>query len=107
MRYYCSRDNFISKSSYHIGTDFSIQTGVRRNPAGLEAADRKLKQMKGDGMKNGKKPTLKQKQLISGCGLVPDNWLVVKDQPDTLEVISRASLKKVGKRPRTRRLLKQ
>lgn len=57
-------------------------------------------------MKNGKKPTMKQKQLISGCGLVPDNWLVVKDKPDVLEIVSRVALKKVGKKPRIRRLPK-
>ena len=30
-------------------------------------------------MKNGKKPTLAQKKFLQGKGLVPENWLIVKD----------------------------
>lgn len=58
-------------------------------------------------MKNGKKPTLRQKKEMRSHGLVPENWLVVKDTPDTLEVVSRVSLEKVGGRPRIRRLQKE
>ena len=32
-------------------------------------------------MKNGKKPTLAQKKFLQGKGLVPENWLIVKDTP--------------------------
>lgn len=35
-------------------------------------------------------------------GLIPENWLVVKNLPDTLEVVSRTALKKVGQKPRTK-----
>ena len=47
-------------------------------------------------MKNGKAPTREQKKIMKAHGLIPENWLVVKNLPDTLEVVSRAALKKVG-----------
>ena len=39
-------------------------------------------------MKNGKKPTLAQKKFLQGKGLVPENWLIVKDTPVELVVVS-------------------
>lgn len=57
-------------------------------------------------MKNGKAPTREQKQILKAHGLVPDNWLVVKNLPNTLEVVSRVSLKKVGGKPRVRTISK-
>lgn len=58
-------------------------------------------------MKNGKKPTLAQKKLIKSKGGAPENWLVVKDTSQYMEVVSRMELKKVGlKRIRTRKLYK-
>lgn len=56
-------------------------------------------------MKNGKRPTLRQKKEMKAHGLNPDNWLVVKDQTEVMEVVSRIALKKMGK-TRTRRLVK-
>lgn len=53
-------------------------------------------------MKNGKAPTREQKIIMRCHGLAPANWLVVKNLPFTLEVVSRISLKKVGGKPRTR-----
>ena len=53
-------------------------------------------------MKNGKAPTREQKKMMKAHGLVPENWLVVKNLPDSLEVVSRVSLKKVGGKPKTR-----
>ena len=44
-------------------------------------------------MKNGKKPTLAQKKFLQGKGLVPENWLIVKDTP----VERAALLKRTGK----------
>lgn len=44
-------------------------------------------------MKNGKAPTREQKKIMKAHGLVPENWLVVKNLPDSLEVVSRVSLK--------------
>ena len=38
-------------------------------------------------MKNGKRPTLAQKKLLKAHGLDPDAWLVVKDQPDHIEIV--------------------
>lgn len=58
-------------------------------------------------MKNGKAPTREQKIFMKAHGLVPENWLVVKNLPDVMEVVSRTSLKKVGGKPRIRRLQKE
>ena len=57
-------------------------------------------------MKNGKKPTLQQKLIMKSHGLQPDNWLVVKNTTEHLEVVSRMSLKKIGGKPKIRRLSK-
>lgn len=57
-------------------------------------------------MKNGKKPTLEQKKVMKAHGLVPENWLVVKNLTDSIVVVSRMSLKKVGGKPKTRTLSK-
>ena len=57
-------------------------------------------------MKNGKKPTLEQKKIMKAHGLVPENWLVVKNLSDYIEVVSRMSLKKVGRKPKKRILSK-
>jgi len=59
-------------------------------------------------MKNGKKPNRRQKIRIKASGLIPGNWLVVKDMPEYMEVISRIELKKIGaKRIHTRKLYKE
>lgn len=51
-------------------------------------------------MKNGKRPTLQQKKLMRSHGLTPENWLVVKNTQEFLEVVSRTSLKKIGGKPK-------
>ena len=39
-----------------------------------------------------------QKKFLQGKGLVPENWLIVKDTPVELVVVSRAALlKRTGK----------
>lgn len=58
-------------------------------------------------MKNGKAPTLEQKKVMKAHGLVPENWLVVKSLPDVLEVVSRASLKRIGGKPKIKRLQRE
>ena len=40
-------------------------------------------------MKNGKKPTVKQCNIIRSNGLNPDNWFVSKVFPDRLELVHR------------------
>lgn len=56
-------------------------------------------------MKNGKKPTLNQKKEMRSHGLLPENWLVVKDTGQFMEVVSRMELKKFGSgKKRTRKL---
>ncbi|MED4914341.1 translation machinery-associated protein 16 [Parageobacillus thermoglucosidasius] len=40
-------------------------------------------------MKNGKKPTKRQKEIIKQARLNPDNWLVVKNLPDELHIVHR------------------
>lgn len=57
-------------------------------------------------MKNGKAPTREQKQVMKAHGLDPQKWLVVKNLPDTMEVVSRVSLKKVGGKPKLRSISK-
>ncbi len=56
-------------------------------------------------MKNGKRPTLKQKTLMRSHGYDPEDWLVTKDMTGQLEIVNRASLKRLGK-PKFRRLSK-
>lgn len=57
-------------------------------------------------MKNGKKPTLKQKKLMRSHGYDPSKWLVTKDTTELLEIVSRASLKRIGK-PKVKRIHKE
>lgn len=56
-------------------------------------------------MKNGKKPSLRQKKVIRSHGLDPGKWLVVKDLGNQIEVVSRIALKKTGSKPKTRTLV--
>lgn len=58
-------------------------------------------------MKNGKNPTLAQRKIIKVHGLDPDKWLVVKNLPDKLEIVSRISLKKAAGKPRSRIIYKE
>lgn len=46
-------------------------------------------------MKNGKKPTKKQAIFIKMHGLNWENWLVVKDTPDRMELLHRHSDKTI------------
>lgn len=41
-------------------------------------------------MKNGKVPTLEQKKIMKAHGLNPDSWLVVKNLPGSLTIVSRS-----------------
>jgi len=58
-------------------------------------------------MKNGKVPTRNQKNILKAHGLLPDGWLVVKDLPDTMEVVNRVMLKKAYGKKRTRIISKE
>ena len=42
-------------------------------------------------MKNGKRPTVRQKKLMMWWRLNPDDWLVVKDTPDAMTLVHRLS----------------
>ena len=57
-------------------------------------------------MKKGKAPTREQKKIMEAAGLVPDDWLVVKNLPNRLVVINRASLLRAMGKPIVRRLAK-
>ena len=46
-------------------------------------------------MKNGKRPTKKQAIFIKMHGLNWENWLVVKDTPDRMELLHRHSDKTI------------
>ena len=42
-------------------------------------------------MKNGKRPTVRQRKLIQQWNLDPADWLVVKDTPEEMHLIHRFS----------------
>jgi hypothetical protein len=42
-------------------------------------------------MKNGKKPTVKQRRLMCAWGLNAENWLVERDTPAEMVVVHRHS----------------
>lgn len=42
-------------------------------------------------MKHGKKPTVAQRKFIQKMGLIAENWLVVKDTPEKMELVHRYS----------------
>ncbi|MNV42388.1 hypothetical protein D3C71_1340600 [compost metagenome] len=42
-------------------------------------------------MKNGKRPTRRQKNEIKQAGLIPENWLIERDTPSQLVVVNRYS----------------
>ena len=55
-------------------------------------------------MKQPQKPTRAQKELISENRLNPDNWMVVFESKDTLEIISkRTSMRRILEKPVIRR----
>lgn len=42
-------------------------------------------------MKHGKRPRKRQQNFIKAHGLIPGNWLVVKDMPDQMHLVHRYS----------------
>ena len=57
---------------------------------------------KGQDMKQPSRPTRAQKEIISENKLKPENWMVVFESKDTLEIISkRTSQRRVLQRGRT------
>lgn len=40
-------------------------------------------------MKNGKRPTVRQKKLMEAWRLNPNDWLVVKDTPEAMTLVHR------------------
>ena len=40
-------------------------------------------------MKHGKKPTVRQKKMLKEYGLNFENWLIIKDTPDRMEIVHR------------------
>ena len=42
-------------------------------------------------MKHGRKPTVKQCNMIRAAGLNVENWLVVKDTPELMDLVHRHS----------------
>ena len=45
-------------------------------------------------MKNGKKPTLAQKKFLQDTGLDSEKWLIVKDTPEEMVIVSRIALQR-------------
>ncbi len=57
---------------------------------------------KGQDMKQPSRPTRAQKEIISANKLKPENWMVVFESKDTLEIISkRTSQRRVLQKGRT------
>lgn len=52
-------------------------------------------------MKRPKKPTLAQKKLMGKNRLVPDNWMVVKETPEELVLISKSSMEKGSRKTKS------
>jgi len=46
---------------------------------------------RGDDVKHGKAPTVAQKKLLKKWRLNPENWLVVKNQPERMVIVHRFS----------------
>ena len=44
-----------------------------------------------DDMKHGKAPTVEQKKLLKKWRLNPENWLIVKNQPERVVIVNRWS----------------
>ena len=44
-------------------------------------------------MKHGKNPTLAQKKFIAAKRLKPENWLIVKDTPEEMVLVSKENAK--------------
>jgi hypothetical protein len=42
-------------------------------------------------VKHGKKPTVSQRKMMQKWKLKPEDWLVVKDKPDQMELVHRYS----------------
>lgn len=57
----------------------------------------KIKNERRDELKNGKKPTKRQKLIMKSHGLDPARWLVVKNLGSSIEVVSKIALKKGGR----------
>ena len=57
-------------------------------------------------MKHEKKPTREQKMMLKEAGLVPENWLVIKNMEDHIEVVSRKGLINPQRKPKTRTIIK-
>lgn len=45
-------------------------------------------------MKHGKRPSVKQKQIINHTGLNPIDWLVIKSLPNELHIVHRETNQK-------------
>ena len=52
-------------------------------------------------MKNGKKPTLAQKKLLQDNGLDSEKWLIVKDTPEEMVIVSRIALQRRSGKTKT------
>jgi hypothetical protein len=42
-------------------------------------------------LKNGKKPTVRQRKIIRYFGKIPENWLVVKHTPEEMVIVHKIS----------------
>ena len=54
-------------------------------------------------MKNGKKPTLAQKKFLQDTGLDSEKWLIVKDTPEEMVIVSKIALQRRSEKRRNER----
>ena len=52
-------------------------------------------------MKNGKKPTLAQKKFLQDTGLDSEKWLIVKDTPEEMVIVSKIALQRRSGKTKT------
>ena len=70
---------------------------MRNNPSrreGMETLPYNTREAWGEKeeyMKHGKRPTVRQKKLMTEWHLNYENWLVVKDTPDAMTIVHRAT----------------
>jgi len=68
---------------------FKNKTIVFENDKGLKV----YIEEEGVRMKRGTRPTRRQKEFLSKKRLDPDNWLIVKDRDEYIDIVNKASLK--------------
>ncbi|TGE35915.1 hypothetical protein E4K67_22630 [Desulfosporosinus fructosivorans] len=67
------------------------KTQPLRKIHGMAERESEVVEEGGGEMKNGKNPTMKQKQRLKKLKLNPENWMIVKNCPNCFEIVHRIS----------------